>query len=92
MTGVQTCALPISNRIKQGKFHVSGGCVELSKNDAIWFFYNASPANTTSYIWTEKPATSKDTFQNTKLKNIMIKKGYTSVSQLTEAEKSYVYK
>ena len=81
-----------AKRIATGKLRASNGCIELIRKDAIWFYENAALVDTTCYVWTEKPATSNDRFENTKLKNIMIKKGYYDVNQLTASEKEYVYK
>ena len=82
----------VASRIASGKFRESQGCIELMRNDAIWFTDYAAKKGTTVVVWTEKPATSNDSFQNDKLKNIMIKNKYHDVNQLTAEEKKAVNK
>ena len=82
----------VASRIASGKLRASQGCIELMRNDAIWFTDYAAKKGTKVVVWTEKPATSNDTFQNDKLKSIMIKNKYHDVNQLTEEEKKAVNK
>ena len=82
----------VEKNLSQGNVHITEGCICLKRNDILWFVENVAKKGTTVVVFTEKPATSKDTFQNSKLKSVMIKKGYSDVNQLTAAEKKYVYK
>ena len=82
----------VAQRLARGEYHRgSDGCIELKREDAIWFYNNVAKKNTVCYVWTEKAAKSSDIFENNKLKNIMIRKKYHDVNQLTASEKKSVY-
>ena len=80
----------IPKYINKNDNRVSGGCVMLKNDDAKWLF-NTVKKGTTCYIWTEKPATNNDGFENKKLKKIMVDKGYNDVSKLTADDRLHVY-
>ena len=70
--------------LNKGDLHgTSGGCIELMRDDIIWYVENvAIKKGTTIVVWTEKPATNKDAFESDALKDIMISRQLSDVSQL----------
>ena len=77
--------------------------VSFQKQDSdIWSIYSKNPTSSTSTnivdfvgikYFNQKEIHYNDEIRLIKIgKNIMIKKGYSDVSQLTSAEKAYVYK